>query len=273
MEAFQLTNQVRVGPGQKLVLFAGPCQIESLDHCLMIAEHLQEICRELPIQLVFKSSYDKANRTSLDSKRGLGIEEGLQVLDELRSRTGLPVISDIHSPADAKLAGEVLDVLQTPAFLCRQTDLLLAAGQTGKPIHVKKGQFLHPDDMKHAAGKIASTGNKKILLCERGACFGYRDLVVDLRSLAIMRSLGYPVSFDATHSVQTMGAAGGKSGGKREFIPMLARAAAAAGIDALFMECHEEPERAPSDGASMMPLQKVASLLHDVCRIREVLGE
>ena len=221
------------------------------------------------MNLVFKSSYDKANRTSIKGQRGLGIDEGLKVLEKVRAALDVPILTDIHSPEEAKIAGAVVDIIQTPAFLCRQTDLLLAAGATGKPINVKKGQFLPPEDMAHVAAKIASTGNEKILLCERGACFGYRDLIVDMRSLVTMRESGYPVVFDGTHSVQSMGGKGGSSGGSREFIPPLVRAAAAVGIDGLFLECHDNPETAPSDGATMLKLPEIEALLSTAVRIRE----
>ncbi len=267
-----ISKGITVGPGNPLLLIAGPCQIESLDHCLRIGTFLKELGNKLKVQLVFKSSYDKANRTSIKGQRGLGIDEGLKVLEEVRRQLSVPVLTDIHSPEDATIAGAVVDVLQTPAFLCRQTDLLLAAGATGKPINVKKGQFLPPQDMAHVAAKIASTGNDKIMLCERGACFGYRDLIVDMRSLVIMRQSGYPVVFDGTHSVQSMGGQGGASGGSREFIPPLVRAAAAAGVDGIFLECHDNPEKAPSDGASMLRLSEIEEVVTTAVRIREASG-
>lgn len=266
--SFAITPTVSVGRGHDLLLIAGPCQIESLEHCLMIAETLQKYVWGLPVNLVFKSSFDKANRTSLSGKRGIGLDKGLEILAEIKKRTGLPVLTDVHTPEQASLAAEVVDVLQTPAFLCRQTDLLIAVGQTGKAVNVKKGQFLDPHDMAHVAAKIASTGNEKVMLCERGACFGYRDLVVDMRGLVIMADSGYPVVFDATHSVQSMGGAGGASGGNRSFIPPLMRAAVATGVDGLFIECHDDPSVAPSDGASMMPLDKMKGLIDSACRIR-----
>ena len=272
MNTISVTDSYSVGSDQPLLLIAGPCQIESKDHCLKIANHLQQVTRDLPVQLVFKSSFDKANRTSLSGIRGPGIEQGLSVLQEVKKETGLPVLSDIHLPDQAALAAEVLDILQIPAFLCRQTDMLLAAGNTGKALNVKKGQFMHPEDMKYAAEKIASTGNNRILLCERGSMHGYRDLIVDMRSLVIMRNLGYPVVFDATHSVAQMGGAGGKSGGHRQFISSLIRAAAATGIDGLFIECHEDPESAPSDGASMLPLEQVEDVITMACRIRALVS-
>mgnify|MGYP001203974619 CR=1 FL=1 len=268
---FSITPKITVGGNKRLLIIAGPCQIESRDHALMIADQLQALTKNLPIDLVFKSSYDKANRTSIQGKRGLGIEKGLKILEEIRNITGLQILTDIHSPEEASIAGEVVDILQTPAFLCRQTDLLLAVGKTGKVVNVKKGQFLAPEDMAHVAAKIASTGNNKVLLCERGACFGYRDLIVDMRSLMIMKKSGYPVIFDATHSVQSMGGSGGSSGGSREFIPGLARAAVACGVDGVFIECHDNPDQAPSDAASMLPLNQVLPLLTDLCKIHGAL--
>ncbi len=253
-----------------LTIIAGPCQIESLDHALMIATEVKKITSALGLQYIFKSSYDKANRTSMSGKRGIGIDAGLEILAAVREKLNIPVLTDVHSPEQAQRAGAVVDVLQIPAFLCRQTDLLLAAGETGKTINIKKGQFLHPDDMKYAADKVVSTGNHKVLLCERGSCFGYRDLVVDMRSLLLMRRSGFPVVFDATHSVQSMGGAGGSSGGMREFIRPLARAAAAIGVDAVFLECHEQPDRAPSDAASMLPLKEMESTLREISEIHSL---
>lgn len=260
-EIVKITNEIRCGDSHPLMVIAGPCQIESSEHALMVAKRLKELASKLPINLIYKSSFDKANRTSLNSTRGVGREAGLKILADVRSATGLPILTDVHSVEDAEAAGAVVDVLQIPAFLCRQTDLLIAAGKTGKAINVKKGQFLAPEDMQFAADKIASAGNKNILLCERGTCFGYRDLVVDMRGLVTMRSTGYPVIFDATHSVQSMGGAGGKSGGSREFIRPLLKAALAVGVDGIFVECHEQPERAPSDGPSMIPLDQMSELL------------
>lgn len=267
----EISKQIRVGPGHPLLVLAGPCQIESYDHCMRVGEELKKICEELAFPLVFKSSYDKANRTSLDGVRGVGIDEGLKILARIRSDLGVPVVTDVHSPDEAQMAGEIVDIIQTPAFLCRQTDLLIASGETGRVVHIKKGQFLAPDDMKYAADKVASTGNNRIMLCERGTCFGYHDLVVDMRSLIRMRSLGYPVIFDATHSVQAPGGAKGSSGGDRSFIEPLALAATAMGIDGLFLECHENPAKAPSDGASMLPLKEVARLLKRVAVVRNSL--
>jgi 2-dehydro-3-deoxyphosphooctonate aldolase (KDO 8-P synthase) len=266
---FQITPSVKVGRGEKLLLIAGPCQIESRDHALKVAEFLCEVVSKLPISLVYKSSFDKANRTSVTSQRGVGMDAGLRVLEDVRSTFNIPVLTDVHSEEQAREVGKVVDVLQIPAFLCRQTDLLVAAGSTGKTINVKKGQFLHPADMQFVAEKIASTGNKKIMLCERGTCFGYRDLVMDPRNLVIMRETGYPVVFDATHSVQSMGGGAGSSGGSRHFVEVLARAAVATGVDGLFMECHEDPDNAPSDGPCMLPLDQVTPLLERLIRVRE----
>lgn len=269
MKPVIVSSQVSIGQGLPLCLIAGPCQIETLDHARKIASFLKEEASKRKLSFIYKSSYDKANRTSLSGTRGLGIDEGLKILDSIRKEFDVPVITDIHSPEEATIAGQVVDVLQTPAFLCRQTDLLIAAGKTGKTINVKKGQFLHPADMEFVAEKVASTGNQKILLCERGASFGYRDLIVDMRGLEIMKRFGYPVVFDGTHSVQSMGGEKGSSGGSREFIPALVRGAVAVGVDALFLECHENPEKAPSDGKSMLPLNELSKLLDSVVRIRE----
>ena len=271
VQTIQIGSGIVVGPGNDLLVIAGPCQLESLEHSQKIASFLKELCTGYSVQLVFKASFDKANRTSLSGQRGVGIDSGLKVLSQIRNDFEVPVLTDIHLPEQAKALGEVVDVVQTPAFLCRQTDLLLAAGSTGKTVNIKKGQFLHPEDMQYAAEKVASSGNTNILLCERGTTFGYRDLVVDPRSLVIMRRLGYPVVLDVTHSVQSMGGAGGASGGSREFIEYLARAGVAIGVDGLFFECHDNPEQAPSDGASMLRLEEVEPLLEKVCKIREAL--
>jgi 2-dehydro-3-deoxyphosphooctonate aldolase (KDO 8-P synthase) len=267
----EVSPSVHVGEHKPLLLIAGPCQIESRDHCLKIAEFLATNIRDLPVSFIFKSSFDKANRTSLAGARGIGIDEGLKILAEVRDSFQVPVLTDIHSEEQAREVGAVVDVLQIPAFLCRQTDLLIAAGSTGRTIHIKKGQFLHPADMKFAADKVASTGNSKVLLCERGTCFGYRDLVVDMRSLLIMKQSGFPVVYDATHSVQQMGGSGGSSGGSRDYVQALARAAVATGVDGLFFECHEDPDHAPSDGPCMLPLTQVKGFLDSICRIREAL--
>jgi 2-dehydro-3-deoxyphosphooctonate aldolase (KDO 8-P synthase) len=264
-----ITPKISVGQGEKLLIIAGPCQIESREHALRIGEFLAKESSTLPVSLVFKSSFDKANRTSVASQRGVGIEKGLRILEEVRSTFGMPILTDVHSEEQALEAGKVVDVLQIPAFLCRQTDLLLAAGSTGKALNVKKGQFLHPSDMQFVAEKIASTGNKKIMLCERGTCFGYRDLIMDPRNLIIMRETGYPVIFDATHSVQQMGSGSGSSGGSRHYVEALARAAVAVGVDGVFMECHNDPDNAPSDGPCMLPLERVRPIIEKLLRIRE----
>ncbi|MFQ8433377.1 3-deoxy-8-phosphooctulonate synthase [Amaricoccus sp. W119] len=252
---------IEVSNANPFTLIAGPCQIQSLDHCLMIAEVVAKATAEAGVGFIFKSSYDKANRTSLDAKRGIGREEGLAILAAVRERIGCPVLTDVHLPEDCAPVAEAVDVLQIPAFLSRQTDLLLAAGKTGAAINVKKGQFLAPWDMVNVAAKIASTGNERILLCERGASFGYNTLVADMRSLPIMARTGYPVVMDATHSVQQPGGQGSSSGGQREFAPVMARAAAAIGVGAIFIETHEDPDNAPSDGPNMIHLDRMPALI------------
>ena len=250
-----------VGNTQPFVLIAGPCQIESAAHALETASALKEICEKAEIGLIYKSSFDKANRTSLSSARGVGMHEGLSILADVRERLSLPVLTDVHAPEQCAPVAEAVDVLQIPAFLCRQTDLLLAAGRTGATVNVKKGQFLAPWDMQHVAAKIASTGNHNIMLCERGTSFGYNTLVNDMRGLPVMAQTGYPVVFDATHSVQQPGGLGGASGGQREFAPVLSRAALAIGVAALFIETHQNPDQAPSDGPNMLPLTTLPTLL------------
>jgi 2-dehydro-3-deoxyphosphooctonate aldolase (KDO 8-P synthase) len=247
-------------------LIAGPCVIESEEHALGLAHKIRDLVGEF----IFKASFDKANRSSIASYRGPGIREGLAILSRIRA-SGLPVLTDIHEPGQAEAAAEAVDILQIPAFLCRQTDLLLAAGRTGKIINVKKGQFVAPADMRHVVDKILSTGNDRIVLTERGTCFGYNNLVVDMRGIAIMRSLGVPVIFDATHSVQMPGALGASSGGTPEYIPTLARAATAAGIDGVFIETHEDPAKALSDGANALPLKELGPLWRQLQRIHEML--
>jgi 2-dehydro-3-deoxyphosphooctonate aldolase (KDO 8-P synthase) len=242
-------------------LIAGPCQIESRAHALEVAAALREISTATGVPIIYKSSYDKANRTSATAARGVGMAAGLAILAEIREKTGLPTLTDVHAPEHCAPAAEAVDVLQIPAFLCRQTDLLLAAGRTGRAINVKKGQFLAPWDMTNVAAKIASTGNHNILLCERGTSFGYNTLVNDLRALPIMARTGYPVVFDATHSVQQPGGQGTSSGGQREFAPVLARAALAVGVAAVFIETHPDPDRAPSDGPNMIPLRAMPALI------------
>ncbi|NYS26266.1 3-deoxy-8-phosphooctulonate synthase [Rhodobacteraceae bacterium 2376] len=252
---------VRLGNDLPFALIAGPCQLETREHALQIAEALATACARLGIPFIFKASFDKANRTSLNAPRGPGLAAGLEILAALRDRIGCPVLTDVHEPAQCAPVAEVADILQIPAFLCRQTDLLLAAGRSGRAVQVKKGQFLAPGDMAHVAAKIASTGNDRILLCERGASFGYNMLVSDMRALPIMAETGWPVVFDATHSVQFPGGAGGASGGDRRFVAPLARAALAVGCAALFIETHPDPESAPSDGPNMVPLDQMPALL------------
>jgi 2-dehydro-3-deoxyphosphooctonate aldolase (KDO 8-P synthase) len=244
-----------------LSLIAGPCVLESRQHALEVSGALVEMTRRLGLGLVYKSSFDKANRTSLDSARGVGLARGLEILAEVREVHGCPVLTDVHQPDHCAAAAEAVDVLQIPAFLCRQTDLLVAAASTGKPVNVKKGQFLAPWDMKNVAAKLSATGNDNILLCERGVSFGYNTLVSDMRALPVLAATGYPVVFDATHSVQQPGGLGGSSGGQREFVPVLARAAVAVGIAGLFLETHPDPDRAPSDGPNMMALRDLPALL------------
>lgn len=258
---------VQIGPlvcggGRPFILIAGPCVVENRESALRHAQALRALTDRLGVPFIYKSSYDKANRTALASFRGLGMDEGLAVLAEVKRETGVLVLTDVHTAEEVGAAGEVADVLQIPAFLCRQTDLLLAAGQSNRVVNIKKGQFLAPWDIEHAATKVASTGNRRILLTERGASFGYNNLVSDFRSLPIMARAGYPVVYDATHSVQLPGGLGGMSGGQREFIAPLARAAVAVGIDGLFMEVHEDPEHALSDSATVFPLAQLESLLH-----------
>ncbi len=251
-------------------LIAGPCAIESRDHALETAQALVELTGRLGIGFVYKSSYDKANRTSAEAPRGIGMEEGLTILSDVRERFGCPVLTDVHTAEQCAQVAQAVDILQIPAFLCRQTDLLLAAGETGKTINIKKGQFLAPWDMPNVAAKVASTGNENILLCERGTSFGYNTLVSDLRSLPTMAATGYPVIFDATHSVQQPGGRGGSSGGQREFVPVLARAALAIGVAGIFMETHEDPDSAPSDGPNMVPLKDMPAVLETLVALDKV---
>lgn len=253
-------GDLTVGNDRPLLVVAGPCQLESLDHAQMIAGTMAEACRAAGAQYVFKASYDKANRTALSGRRGLGIEAGLQILAAVRAM-GLPVLTDVHDIAQARAAAAVVDVVQIPAFLCRQTDLLLAAGETGAVVNIKKGQFLAPWDMANVADKVASTGNRRILLTERGTSFGYNTLVADMRSLPILARTGWPVIMDATHSVQQPGGQGSSSGGQREFAPVLARAAVSLGIAGVFIETHEAPDTAPSDGPNMIPLAQMPALV------------
>jgi len=257
---FQI-GDLEIGNDLPFVLIAGPCQIESRAHALEMAAGIREICIDLDIPVIYKSSFDKANRTSASAARGIGMAAGLEILAEVRSLYAMPVLTDVHSPEQCAPTAHAVDVLQIPAFLCRQTDLLLAAGETGAAINVKKGQFLAPWDMVHVAAKIASTGNQRVMLCERGTSFGYNTLVNDFRGLPIMAQTGYPVVYDATHSVQQPGGQGASSGGQREFAPILARAALAVGVAAIFMETHQDPDRAPSDGPNMIPLREMHAVL------------
>lgn len=252
---------IRIGNDQPLTIIAGPCQLESREHGLEVSHALKEMSERLGVQLVYKTSFDKANRTSLSGKRGVGLEAALPIFAEIRETTGLPILTDIHSAEQCAIAAQAVDILQIPAFLCRQTDLLIAAAETGKVINVKKGQFLAPWDMRNVIGKIVGAGNTKILTCERGASFGYNTLVTDFRSLPIMAAMGAPVVFDATHSVQQPGGQGSSTGGQREFVPPLARAAVAVGVAAVFMETHPDPDNAPSDGPNMVPLAEFENLV------------
>lgn len=260
-----------VGPGQPLLLIAGPCVLESTELAQRVAGTMQEICSRLGLSYIFKTSFDKANRTSIDSFRGPGLADGLEVLGRIRNEMQVPVLSDVHESTQVAAAAAVLDVIQIPAFLCRQTDLLHAVAKTGKPINLKKGQFVSPWDMAHAVAKIRADGGSKVMLVERGACFGYNNLVVDMRSFPVMRGLGCPVIYDATHSVQLPGGAGTSSGGQREFIAPLARAAVAAGIDGLFMEVHPDPDRALCDGPNSIALDRIEAILQQIVRIRSCL--
>ena len=264
-------GQLTIGGNSPLVLIAGPCVIEDEFTTLTIAERLQEIAASVGVGLVFKASYDKANRTSVQSYRGPGLKKGLQILSQVKSATGLPVLSDVHDVSQVAPAAEVLDILQIPAFLSRQTDLLVAAGESGRIVNIKKGQFQAPWDIDNAVGKVCSTGNQQILLTERGASFGYNNLVTDMRSLVIMRETGYPVVFDATHSVQLPGGAGNASSGQREFVAPLSRAAVATGIDALFWEVHECPDRALCDGPNSLPLDEVEGLILKMLEIDRIV--
>ncbi|WIW71045.1 MULTISPECIES: 3-deoxy-8-phosphooctulonate synthase [Anaerosinus] len=264
-------GSVKIGAGQPLALLAGPCVIEGLERSLKIGRAIKEITTRLGIPYIFKASFDKANRSSYTAFRGPGLEEGLKILKTIKDELQVPIVSDIHCITQVEAAAEVLDVLQIPAFLCRQTDLLNAAAKTGKTVNIKKGQFLSPKDMENAARKIREAGNENILLTERGASFGYNNLVVDMRSFPIMRSFGYPVVFDATHSVQLPGGAGTSSAGQREFVEYLTRGAVAVGVDALFMEVHDNPEEALCDGPNMVYVDKLEALLKDALAIDEVV--
>lgn len=260
-----------IGPDEPLVIMSGPCVIESEEHCLKSAETLKKMFDHHQVRLIFKSSYDKANRTSYHSFRGPGLEKGLQILQRVQQELGLPVVTDVHSPEEARLAGEVCDILQIPAFLCRQTDLVTAAAETGAVINVKKGQFMAPWDMNNVVQKIVAAGNHKIILIDRGTSFGYNNLISDMRAIPIMQNFGYPVCFDATHSVQKPGGLGNKSGGEREFIPILTKAALAAGANCLFIESHPNPSEAMSDATSVMDFKDLNRLLPQFKQLYELI--
>ncbi len=264
-------SNFEIANDKPFTLIAGPCQLENEEHALKISSELKKITNELGINLIYKTSFDKANRTSLKGKRGMGLEKSLPIFDKIRKDVGLPVLTDIHTAEQCAIVANHVDVLQIPAFLCRQTDLLIAAAKTGKVINVKKGQFLAPWDMANVIKKIEDSGNKNILITERGASFGYNTLVSDMRSLPIMSRFGFPIVFDATHSVQQPGGMGEKSGGQREFVPYLARAAIAVGVGAIFMETHEDPDNAPSDGPNMVPLNEVKKLLKKLTEIDKLV--
>ncbi len=259
-----VVKPVVIGGGARIAIIAGPCQLESRQHALETAHALKEIGERLNVGIIYKTSFDKANRTSATAARGLGLKGSLPIFDEIRQVTGLPVLTDVHSEEQATEAAQAVDVLQIPAFLSRQTDLLLAAAATGKVINIKKGQFLAPWDMKNVIAKVAGAGNPNVMACERGASFGYNTLVSDMRALPILRDIGCPVVFDATHSVQQPGGQGTSSGGQREFVPVLARAAVAVGVDAVFMETHQDPDNAPSDGPNMVPLNQFEALVAEL---------
>ena len=263
-------GDIPIGGSNPLAFILGPCQLENRDHAMFMAEKISKVCSPSSSNFIFKSSFDKANRSSIASARGVGIEEGLKILEEVKLTFNCPVITDIHSISQCASAAEVVDILQIPAFLSRQTDLLLAAGETGKPVNVKKGQFLAPWEMTNVAEKIASTGNKKILLCERGTSFGYNTLVNDFRGLEIMAETGYPIVFDATHSVQQPGGRGNSSGGERKFVATLARAACAVGISAVFIETHQDPDNAPCDGPNMIDVADLQKLIEKLRVIDEL---
>lgn len=266
-------KNITIGRGHPLVIMAGPCVIESEEHCLKAAETLKKIFEQHGVNLIFKSSYDKANRSSYDSFRGPGLDEGLRILERVKTELDLPVVTDIHTIEEAKAAGQIIDILQIPAFLCRQTDLVVAAAQTGAVINVKKGQFLAPWDMKNVVDKIISQNNDRIILIERGTSFGYNNLVVDMCGIPIMQKLGYPVCFDATHAVQKPGSLGNQSGGAREFIPVLAKAALAAGVDCLFIETHPDPELAKSDASTVLGFKEWDRLLPELKQIHHLISD
>ena len=264
-------NDIKISNRLPLTLISGPCQLESLEHSMMIAEKLIKICADNDINFVFKSSFDKANRTSHLSKRGVGIEEGLKIFRKLKESLNVSILTDVHTPEQCELVAKEVDILQIPAFLCRQTDLILAAGRTKKIVNIKKGQFLSPTEMLQVCKKFTSTGNKNLTLCERGTTFGYNDLICDMRSLEILKKSGFPTILDITHSIQQPGGKGSESGGSREFIETLARAGTAIGIAGVFIETHEKPETAPSDGASMLPLNQLSKLLSRIKTVDNIV--
>ena len=271
-----INNKVRcanfeIANNHPFTLIAGPCQLESEEHAMKVSTELKKITTDLKINLIYKTSFDKANRTSLKGKRGLGLEKSLSIFDKIKKEVGIPVLTDVHTAEQCAVVAPHVDVLQIPAFLCRQTDLLIAAAKTGKIINVKKGQFLAPWDMANVIKKLEDSGNKNILITERGASFGYNTLVSDMRALPIMAKYGYPIVFDATHSVQQPGGMGEKSGGQREFVPFLSRAAIAVGVGAIFMETHEDPDNAPSDGPNMVPLKEIKGLLKQLVSIDSLI--
>ena len=264
-------NNFNISNDKKICLIAGPCQLESEKHALIMAESIKKICDKIGINLIYKTSFDKANRTSLKSKRGLGLKKSINIFKKIKDKFDIPILTDVHDINQCNIVAEAVDVLQIPAFLCRQTDLLVAAAKTNKIINVKKGQFMAPWDMINVVKKISDSGNNKIILTERGASFGYNTLVSDMRSLPIMAKYGYPIVFDATHSVQQPGGYGNKSGGQREFIEYLSRAAVAVGVSALFIETHNDPDKAPSDGPNMLPIRKLENLLKQIVEIDNLI--
>lgn len=272
MKTFEI-NGIPIGGGAPFVLFAGPCVIEEEKACMKVAEEIKAVTEKLGIPFVFKSSYDKANRSSINSYRGPGVKKGLKILKKIKEELDVPVLSDVHTAEEAKMAEPVLDIMQIPAFLCRQTDLVLAIAETGRTVNIKKGQFLAPWDVRNVIDKVTSAGNRKIVVTERGVTFGYNNLVVDFKSLPIMRQFGYPVCFDATHSVQLPGGAGTSSGGQREFVGTLLRASLAVGVDAVFLETHEYPDDALSDGTNMVPIDNLAGILENAKRIDSLIKD
>lgn len=270
MQKTVTVNQIKIANDRPLTLIAGPCQMESREHAIEMCAALTELTSKMGIPFIYKSSFDKANRTSLHGKRGIGLEKALDVFAELKEEFGVPMITDVHTEEQCALAGAIVDVLQIPAFLCRQTDLLIAAAKTGKAVNVKKGQFLAPWDMAKVAEKISQSGNENIMLCERGASFGYNTLVSDMRSLPIMARTGYPIIYDATHSVQQPGGKGDSSGGDREMVPVLARAAVAVGVAGVFMEVHQDPDNAPSDGPNMVKLAELPEILETLVKLDKI---